>query len=145
MARFPFQCRETSNDDSLKLRFFPSSLPGQALTWYVNLPPNSIHKKKGRHAKSVSVPLSLVKKTAVSMADLARWKEEVGETAEQFIRRFTRAFVRCQVNIPESDFVQLAGLRIEKEVRRHGCQGPNSLKEPLDRRLYSEFLRKKTV
>jgi hypothetical protein len=55
-----------------------------------------------------------------SMADLARIRQQVRETTKQYIMRFKRAKVRCQVNILlESEFVKLGqdGLDFERADR----------------------------
>lgn len=128
MARLTFQCREASNDDYLKLRLFPSSLTGQAFTWYVNLLPNSIFTWEDMQNQFQSH----FSRTdpGVSMADLARIRQQVRETTEQYRMRFKRAKVRCQVNIlPESEFVKLAqdGLDFERADRLDSLIGQLAL------------------
>lgn len=44
----------------------------------------------------------------VSMVDLARLKQQLGEMIEQFIMRFKRAKEKCLSGLPEVDFVKLA-------------------------------------
>lgn len=85
MARFTCQCREASNDDYLKLRVWKSSLTGQAFTWYVNLPPNYIFTWEDMQNQFQSH----FSRTdpGVSMADLAKIRQQVGETTEQYLMR----------------------------------------------------------
>ncbi|KAI5338995.1 hypothetical protein L3X38_018267 [Prunus dulcis] len=42
IGRFTTQCAEIGHHEALKLRFFPSTLKGAALSWYVKLPQNTV-------------------------------------------------------------------------------------------------------
>ena len=73
---------------------FPNSLTGQAFKWYSYLPPHSIETWNDMEAKF----LNYFARTdlGISMADLARLKQEFGETVDQFIMTFKRTRLRCQ-------------------------------------------------
>ena len=43
IGQFIIQCGEASTNDIYKLRLFPLSLSGAALTWFILLPPNSVY------------------------------------------------------------------------------------------------------
>lgn len=99
-----FSSREASNDDYLKLRLFPSSLTGQAFTW------EDMQNLFQSHFSRTD--------PGVSITDLARIRQQVGETTEQYIMKFKRAKVRYQVNIPESSFFKLAQDGLNFELRK---------------------------
>ena len=54
----------------------------------------------------------------ISMADLARLKHELGETADQFIMRFKRTRLRCQTQLPESENIRFAVNGLNFELRK---------------------------
>ena len=54
----------------------------------------------------------------ISMADLARLKQELGETADQFIMRFKRTRLRCQTQLPESENIRFAVNGLNFELRK---------------------------
>ena len=70
--RFTVQCGEYSNNGNGKLRIFPNSLTGQAFTWYVAVPANSIESWEEMEEKFQSHFAR--SNLGVSMADLARLK-----------------------------------------------------------------------
>ena len=43
IGMFIVQCGHIGNNENLRLKLFPNSLTGIALTWYTNLPANSVH------------------------------------------------------------------------------------------------------
>ena len=73
---------------------FLNSLTGQAFKWYASLPPHSIETWNDMEEKF----LNHLARTnlGISMADLVRLKQELGETTNQFIMRFKRIRFRCQ-------------------------------------------------
>ena len=83
---------------------FLNSLTGQAFKWYASLPPHSIETWNNMEEKF----LNHLARTnfGISMADLARLKQELGETTDQFIMRFKRTRLRCQTQLPESEHIR---------------------------------------
>lgn len=64
----------------------------------------------------------------MTVADLSKIKQMPDETAEQYLSRFKRYRNRCQTNLPEWEFVNVAqnGRSMElskKEIGRHGPSG----------------------
>ena len=43
VARYLIEAEEISNNENLRIKYFPSSLTKNAFTWFTTLPPNSIH------------------------------------------------------------------------------------------------------
>ncbi|GKV51959.1 hypothetical protein SLEP1_g58572 [Rubroshorea leprosula] len=54
----------------------------------------------------------------VSMANLSRLVQRLGETSEAFISRFWKAILKCRVALPEQEFVKLAQNGLEIELRK---------------------------
>ena len=86
ISRFTVQCGEYCNNGNRKLRMFPNSLTGQAFTWCVALPANSIESWEEMEEKFQSHFAR--SNIGVSMANLAQLKQKPDESAEQFIMRF---------------------------------------------------------
>lgn len=85
---------------------FSNSLTGQAFTWYTNVPSNSINcwaemeEKIQTHFSQANL--------RVLMVDLAKMKQQPGETIKQFITRFKKENSWCLSDLPEIEFVKLA-------------------------------------
>ncbi|GKU90775.1 hypothetical protein SLEP1_g4728 [Rubroshorea leprosula] len=85
IGHFTIQCGEASGDDNLKLRLFPSSLTRTALTWYLNLPQNSVYS--WRQMEDLFHTQFYHCEPEVSMADLSRLAQKPGESSEAFLTR----------------------------------------------------------
>ncbi|GKV02908.1 hypothetical protein SLEP1_g15286 [Rubroshorea leprosula] len=119
IGRFTIQCGEASGDDNLKLKLFPSSLTGIALTWYLSLPQNSVYSWRQMedffHTQFYRCELE------VSMADLSRLAQKPGESSEAFLARFQRARLKCRVSLQEQEFVKLVlNEDVQKKAASHG-------------------------
>ncbi|CAL1362343.1 unnamed protein product [Linum trigynum] len=114
VGRFTVRCGDVS--DFLKLRLFGNSLTGPAFAWYVNLPSNSVQTlqqmKQMFHAQFYR------SEPEVTMADLARMRQQPGETVEHFLTNFKNARNRCFVNLTEREFVKLAQGGLNFELRK---------------------------
>ncbi|GKV02584.1 hypothetical protein SLEP1_g15006 [Rubroshorea leprosula] len=116
IGHFTIQCGEASGDDNLKLRLFPSSLTGTALTWYLSLPQNSVYS--WRQMEDLFHTQFYRCEPEVSMVDLSRLAQKPGESSEAFLARFRRARLKCRVALPEEEFVKLAQNGLDIELRK---------------------------
>ena len=116
ISRFVIHCGELSNNGNGKLIMFPNSLTRQAFKQYSSLPPHSIETWNDMEAKF----LNYFARTdlGISMADLARLKQELGEIADLFIMRFKRTRLRCQTQLPESEHIRFAVNSLNFELRK---------------------------
>ncbi|GKV03063.1 hypothetical protein SLEP1_g15430 [Rubroshorea leprosula] len=85
IGRFTIQCGEASGDDFLKLRLFPSSLTGTALTWYLSLPQNFVFT--WRQMEDLFHIQFYRSEPEVSMADLSRLTQQPRESSENYLMR----------------------------------------------------------
>ena len=98
------------------MELFPSSLIGQAFAWYSSLPPNSLNSwaeledKFQTHFSCTCLRVSLV--------DLARLRQRPDETVEQFIMQFKTTCMRCQIVIPEKEYVKFTVDGLDFEFRK---------------------------
>lgn len=93
VAQFTFQCGKCQGDDFLKLRFFPSSLTRRTFNWYINLHQNSIFTCWDTQNAFQDQFARRDPKT--TMADLARVRQKLGETTEEFLTHFRKAPIKC--------------------------------------------------
>ena len=116
ISRFTIQFGELSNNGNGKLIMFPNSLTGQAFKWYSSLPPHSIETWNDMEEKFLNhfVRTDL----GISMADLARLKQDLGETTDQFIMRFKRTRLRCQTQLPKSEHIRFVVNGLNFELRK---------------------------
>jgi hypothetical protein len=117
ISRFTIQFGELSNNGNGKLIMFPNSLTGQAFKWYSSLPPHSIETWNDMEEEKF---LNHFARTdlGISMADLARLKQELGETTDQFIMRFKRTRLRCQTQLPKSEHIRFVVNGLNFELRK---------------------------
>ncbi|GKV36311.1 hypothetical protein SLEP1_g44457 [Rubroshorea leprosula] len=116
IGRFTIQCGEVSGDDFLKLRLFPSSLIGTALTWYLSLPQISMFT--WRQMEGLFHIQFYRSEPEISMAGLSRLTQRPGESSKNYLMRFRKARMKCHVALPEQEFVKLAQNGLDIELRK---------------------------
>ena len=98
------------------MKLFPSSSTGQAFAWYSSLPPNSLNSwaeledKFQTHFSHTDLRVSIV--------DLARLRQRPDENVKQFIMRFKTARMRCQIVLPEREYVKFVVDGLDFEFRK---------------------------
>ncbi|CAN0829178.1 hypothetical protein LINGRAHAP2_LOCUS1064 [Linum grandiflorum] len=81
VGRFTVQCGDVG--DFVNLRLFGNSLTGPAFAWYVNFPSNSI--QNWQQMEQIFHAQFYRSEPEVSMADLARMRQQPGESVEKFL------------------------------------------------------------
>ena len=81
------------------------SLTKTTFWWYTNLPPNSIQSWQDMQVLTNHFART---EPRVTLSDLVRFQQKLGESIEDYLSRFKMAKVRCHVSIPEKEFVQMA-------------------------------------
>jgi hypothetical protein len=92
------------------------SLIRQAFKLYSSLPPHSIQTWNDMEEKFINHFTRT--DLGISMANLARLKQELGETTDQFIMRFKRTRLRCQTQLPKSEHIRFAINGLNFELRK---------------------------
>ncbi|GKV42163.1 hypothetical protein SLEP1_g49600 [Rubroshorea leprosula] len=85
-----YSCMQAQNTDALMCKIFPSTLRGNARTWYYSLPPRSINSYT-ELASAFATKFSsrrLIRKTT---SELMRVKQRDGESLKNFMSRFNDA------------------------------------------------------
>ncbi|CAN1340863.1 hypothetical protein LINPERPRIM_LOCUS38999 [Linum perenne] len=114
VGRFTVQCGDIG--DFVKLRLFGNSLTGPTFVWYINLPSNSI--QSWQQMEQIFHAQFYRSQPEVSMADLARMRQQPGESVESFLTSFKNARNRCFVNLIEREFFKLAQGGLNFELRK---------------------------
>ncbi|XP_015949653.1 uncharacterized protein LOC107474543 [Arachis duranensis] len=116
VARYLVEIENLTNDENLKMKFFPSSLTKNAFTWFSNLRPNSIttwnQLETAFHAQFYRGEMN------VSVTDLVALKHEDGETIDDYMIRFKNARSRCYISLPESEVVKIATMGLGFYMRQ---------------------------
>ena len=86
ISQFIIQCVETSTSDIYKLRLFPLSLSGAAFTWFILLPPNSVHTWADLEQKFYDYLFN--GETELRFSLLTSIKQKLHEGVSEYIRRF---------------------------------------------------------
>ncbi|OMO89508.1 Retrotransposon gag protein [Corchorus capsularis] len=115
IARFTIQCGEASSGFH-KLRLFLHCITGNAFTWYINLPPNSV--RTWEEMERVFHTQFYRTEPEVSVGDLSRLYQRKGESAEDYLARFKKLRNRCHTPLLEAEFVHLAHNGLDLELRK---------------------------
>jgi len=86
IARYLIEAGDITNNENLKLKYFPSSLTKNAFTWFTTLPPNSIHfwtpSEKAFHGQFY---MGLCK---ISLKELASVRQRTHQSIDGYLNRF---------------------------------------------------------
>lgn len=106
ICHFTIQFREVVTNDFLKLRMFPNSLTISAFFWYINMQLNSINSCQGLEQKfHVQFYRIEIEMYMDNLSDLQLMERQ---SIDNFIIQFKNAKIRCHLDIPHKEFVNLA-------------------------------------
>ncbi|XP_059659104.1 uncharacterized protein LOC132305484 [Cornus florida] len=122
IASFTAQCGEAGPSPWLRMRLFSSSLAEVAFEWYSNLPANSI--RTWDEMEDIFHTQFHRTEAEATLADISRLTQLPSESVETFIARFKKAKLKCQVSLPEPEYIKLAlnDLDIEHRKRFDGVE-----------------------
>jgi hypothetical protein len=116
VGQFILQCGESSGNDAIKLRMFPSSFSGTVFTWFTCLAPNSIFTWAQLEQKFHEYFYS--SDTELRLSHLTAIKQKHNESVTDYIRRFRDNINWCfNLNISEKDLADLAYLGLSSHLR----------------------------
>ncbi|XP_050908418.1 uncharacterized protein LOC127122054 [Lathyrus oleraceus] len=116
MARYIFEAGDMSNNESLQMKFFPSSLTKNAFTWFTTLPQNSIHS--WNQLERMVHEQFYMGKTKISLKELASVKQKFIEPTDDYLNRFRLLKVRCFTQVPEHELVEMATGGLDYSIRK---------------------------
>ncbi|XP_016185753.1 uncharacterized protein LOC107627433 [Arachis ipaensis] len=106
IAHYLVELGNLTDNENLRMKFFPASLTKNAFTWFSNLRPSSIltwaQLENTFHAQFYRAELN------VSLTNLLAIEQDDGESIDDYIIQFKNARNRCYVSVPESEIVKIA-------------------------------------
>ncbi|CAL8086800.1 unnamed protein product [Prunus armeniaca] len=113
---FSVQCIAIENNLLLKLRLFGNSLSRQAFTWYTSLLANSV--QTWEQMENVFHDYYFRIQLEVTISDLAALKQSEDELAHDFITRFRKLKMKCQIPMEERHSIQIAQTTLKISLRK---------------------------
>ncbi|XP_050890060.1 uncharacterized protein LOC127095405 [Lathyrus oleraceus] len=116
MARYLIEAGDISNNESLRIKFFPSYLTKNAFTWFTTLPQSSIYiwNQLGRmfHEQFYMGQMK------ISLKELASIKQKFTDPIDDYLNRFRLLKARCFTRVPENELVEMAVGGLDYSIRK---------------------------
>ncbi|XP_050909192.1 uncharacterized protein LOC127122963 [Lathyrus oleraceus] len=93
VARYLIEAGDMSNNESLRVKLFPSSLTNNAFTWFTNLPQNLIHS--WNQLERMFHEQFYIGKTKISLKELSSVRRKFTEPIDDYLNRFRLLKARC--------------------------------------------------
>ncbi|XP_050876715.1 uncharacterized protein LOC127080438 [Lathyrus oleraceus] len=105
VARYLIEAGDISNNENLRIKYFPSSLIKNTFTWFTTLPQNSIHA--WNQLERMFHEQFYMGQTKISLKELSTIKRKFVDPVDDYLNRFRLLKARC--------FTQLERLKEEKD------------------------------
>ncbi|XP_050895924.1 uncharacterized protein LOC127102621 [Lathyrus oleraceus] len=116
VARYLIEAGEISNNENLRIKYFPSSLTKNAFTWFTTLSQNSIHTwtqlERMLHEQFYMV------QTKISVKELASIKRKFTEPIDDYLNRFRLLKAKCFMQVTEHKLVEMAAWGLDYSIRK---------------------------
>ncbi|XP_050919173.1 uncharacterized protein LOC127136684 [Lathyrus oleraceus] len=86
MARYLIEAGDMSNNESLRMKFFPSSLTKNAFTWFTTFPQYPIHS--WNQLERMSHEQFYMGKMKISLKELASVRRKFAEPIDDYLNKF---------------------------------------------------------
>ncbi|XP_058788296.1 uncharacterized protein LOC131662505 [Vicia villosa] len=144
IARYPTESGDMANNESLRVKHFPSSLTKAIFTWFTTLPPNSIDSwpklEKLFHEQFYEGH------SKISLVELSSIKRRFVETIDDYLNRFRSLKAKCFTQVPEHELVQMAARGLDYSIRKKiDPTFVKSMSQLADRVRHLELLRLEKV
>ncbi|XP_050918925.1 uncharacterized protein LOC127136411 [Lathyrus oleraceus] len=116
VARYLIEAGDMSNNESLQMKLFPSSLTKNAFTWFINLPQNSIHS--WNQLERLFHEHFYMGQTKISLKELASVRRKFTEPIDDYLNRFRLLKVWCFTQVPEHELVEIAAGGLDYSIRK---------------------------
>ncbi|XP_050890319.1 uncharacterized protein LOC127095712 [Lathyrus oleraceus] len=93
VVRYLIEAGDMSNNESLRLKFFPSSLTKNAFTWFTILPQNSIHS--WNQLERMFHEQFYMGQTKISLKEFASVRQKFTEPIDDYLNRFRLLKAEC--------------------------------------------------
>lgn len=105
MAEYFTKVREIANNESLRIKYFTSSLTKNAFTWFATLPANSIDT--WTHLERLFHEQFYMGQSKISLKELASIKRKFTGSIDDYLNRFCLLKARCFTQVPEDELVEM--------------------------------------
>ena len=144
IPRYLTEYGDMSNNENLRVNYFPSSLIKAAFTCFTTLPPNSIDSwtklEKLFHERFFEGH------SKTSLVELSNIKRRFAETIDDYLNKFRSLKSRCFTQVPEPELVQMAAGGLDYSIRKKiDLTFVKSMPELADRVRHLERLRLEKV
>ncbi|XP_058741295.1 uncharacterized protein LOC131613663 [Vicia villosa] len=116
IAKYLTESGDMANNESLRVKHFPSSLTKAAFTWFTTLPPNSVDSwpklEKLFHEQFYEGH------SKISQVELSSIKRRFAETIDDYLNRFRSFKAKCFMQVPEHELVQMAAGGLDYSIRK---------------------------
>ncbi|XP_050878475.1 uncharacterized protein LOC127082280 [Lathyrus oleraceus] len=116
VARYLIEARDMSNNESLMINFFPSSLTKNAFTWFTTLSQSSIHT--WNQLERMFHEQFYMGQTKICLKELASIKRKFTDPIDDYLNRFRLLKARCFTQIPEHELVEMAAGGLNYSIRK---------------------------
>ncbi|XP_050876916.1 uncharacterized protein LOC127080649 [Lathyrus oleraceus] len=116
VVRYLTEAGDMSNNKSLLMKFFPSSLTKNAFTWFTTLPQNSIHS--WNQLERMFHEQFYMGQTKISLNELASVIRKFTEPIDDYLNRFRLLKARCFTQVPEHERVKMAARGLDYSIRK---------------------------
>ncbi|XP_050876862.1 uncharacterized protein LOC127080590 [Lathyrus oleraceus] len=116
VARYLIEAGDMSNNENLRMKFFPCSLTKNAFTWFTTLPQNSIHS--WNQLERMFHEQFYMGKTKISLKELASVKRKFTEPIDEYLNRFRLLKAKCFTQVPKHELVEMAAGGLDYSIRK---------------------------
>ncbi|XP_050916265.1 uncharacterized protein LOC127131380 [Lathyrus oleraceus] len=116
VARYIIEAEDISNNENLKVKYFPSSLTKNSFTWFTILPQNSIHT--WNQLERMFHEHFYMGQTKISLKELANIKQKFTEPIDDYLNRFRLLKARCFTQVPEHELVEMVVGGLDYSIRK---------------------------
>ncbi|XP_058726250.1 uncharacterized protein LOC131597576 [Vicia villosa] len=116
IARYLTESGDMANNESLRVKHFPSSLTKAVFTWITTLPPNSVDSWP-----KLEKPFNeqfYEGHSKISLVELSSIKRRFAETIDDYLNRFRSLKEKCFTQVPEHELVQMAAGGLGHSIRK---------------------------
>lgn len=116
VARYLIEAGDMSNNENLRMKFFPSSLTKNVFTWFTNFPQNSIHS--WNQLERMFHEQFYMGQMKIHLKELASVRLKFTEPIDDYLNRFRLLKARCFTQVPEHELVEMAVGGLDYSIRK---------------------------
>jgi hypothetical protein len=116
IARYLTEAGDISNNENLRIKYFPSSLTKNAFTWFTTLPPGSVDTWP--YLERLFHEQFYMGQSKISLKELASIKRKFTEPIDDYLNRFRLLKSRCFTVVPEHELVEMAAGGLDYSIRK---------------------------